>query len=103
MASQLVSITLFITSSFEGSFGSFKEGGSTSMLLTALYPFATAAAARSFSITDLASISAVITTINILVKDLPCIFSVFTQTPTGSFELEQEAKNIRPAIAIDST
>ena len=43
------------------------------MLLTAWKPFASAAAARSFSMTDRASMSAVITTIKIFLKDLPFI------------------------------
>src|SRR5688572_29335972 len=100
MASQLLSFTLFIISSLAGSFGSCNEGGIASMLLTTWYPFSRASVARSFSITDLASISAVITTINIFLKDLPFIFSEFTQTPAGSFEAEQEANNVSAAIDI---
>src|SRR5678816_1822861 len=82
--SQPVSFTLATTSSFVGSLGSLTEAGMTSILFNTWCPLDVATEARSFSTVDLASGSADITTINILLNDFPWILSLLTHTSVDS-------------------
>ena len=63
------------------------------ILFTALNPFLMMMLAISFSKISLASKLPVTTTMKTLLKDFPCIFSLFTQTPLGSFVAVHELMN----------